>query len=72
MRDDIAEVANDIGVAVNGGDEDIEATFGIGKRVRVAVMAGQDIIDDGERGMTSADDDAVAVHELGWGGFWEH
>lgn len=40
MRDDSAEVANDLGVAVNGGDEDIEATFSIGKRVRVAVMVG--------------------------------
>ena len=40
MGDDIAEVANEGGVRVSGGDEDIKATFGIGKRVGVAVMTG--------------------------------
>ena len=65
-------MTNNLGVGFNGGDEDIKATFSIGKRVRVAVMAGQDIIDDGERGMSSTDDDAVAIHELRWGGFCRH
>ena len=72
MGNDIAKVANEGRVGVGGGDEDIKATFCIGKRVGVAVMAGQDIIDDGERGMTSTNDDAVAILGLEWGGFWNH
>ncbi len=72
MRDDIAEVTNEGGVEVSGGEEDIKATFGIGKRVGVAVMAGQDIIDDGKRGMASTNNEAMAVLGLEWGGFWNH
>lgn len=40
MRNDIAKMANEGGVRVGGGEEDIKATFGISKRVGVAVMAG--------------------------------
>ena len=40
MRNDIAKVAYEGRIRVSGGDEDIKATFGIGKRVGVAVMAG--------------------------------
>lgn len=72
MRNDIAEMANESGVEVGGGEKDIKATFCISKRVGVAVMAGQDIIDDGKRGMTSANNEAVAILGLEWGGFWNH
>ena len=69
MGNDIAEVADEGRVGLSGGDVDIEATFGIRKRVRVAVMAGHDVIDDGERGVTSANNEAVAILVLEWEGF---